>query len=174
MNLFPDQPLIKVVSVVILAVSLGCSVSQAQNLPQLPPRVSFDSEDLIESSEGHATIRWSLSENDPDKNWQFLLEMAADPNFQDSKIKYQGNDSSHFLSGLADGYYYFRILAQRDGQRTVWSEPVTLHVRYPAGTLVLPLFLLGLVVFILTSVAIIRGCWLTRHDGQENAGDSSS
>ncbi len=42
----------------------------------------------------------------------YKLEMATTPGFSDFQILYQGPDMGHFISGLKNGDYYFRLCGE--------------------------------------------------------------
>ncbi len=83
----------------------------------------------------------------------FELEQAANLNFEDSDIIYQGTDHGTFLSGLPDGTYYYRLRTANGN----WSEPLEVTIKHHSLPLALILFCIGAMVFLLVVGVILKG-----------------
>jgi hypothetical protein len=71
-------------------------------------------------SPGSVELRWSsLGEGTI-----YRLEMASLADFQGAEIIYSGTDVSHVVQARTEGFYYFRLRAERDGEV---SAPALLH-----------------------------------------------
>lgn len=71
-------------------------------------------------SPGSVELRWSsLGEGTI-----YRLEIASLADFQGAQLIYSGTDVSHIVQARAEGFYYFRLRAERDGEV---SAPALLH-----------------------------------------------
>lgn len=131
------------VSKLSLALGIYCwamSVVQAQE-------VEFVGESLQVAPSGYIQLDWSGEAE------FFWLEQAEDSLFEETKVIYRGPDKASFVSGLLDGQYYYRVKAN-EGE---WSNVLQVQVQHQSLNLALTLSGLGLLVFALTSVVIIKG-----------------
>ena len=116
----------------------------------------FEMPDEVESSSGYVKLDWS-SPNTGDILYE--LESSSSPDFQTSQSIYEGPDLASFISGLANGTYYYRIRAidTSDNTTSAWSDPVQLTVKHHSIHLAFTLAGIGTFVFLLTAFVVIRG-----------------
>ncbi len=129
-------------TVITLLIILCCPILS------FPNDVKFIQEEEITLTSGHVRLDWVSEEGE-----RFTLEQATSGNFQDARVIYEGPDKASFISGLKNGVYYFRI--KSDGGD--WSDQVKAVVEYQSLSLAFSLFTVGAVVFIFTTLVIIRG-----------------
>lgn len=115
------------------------------------------------STAGYFQLDWQGSSDSP----FFQLEESTSADFTSSKLLYEGQDTSSVISGRGNGEYLYRLReidtqSQSAGQ---WSEPVRVSVEHHALTKALSFFFIGLLVFISTLVAIMRGSKRLSHQG---------
>lgn len=103
------------------------------------------------SEDGVVALGWSDAGAPGD---EFELQQASDPGFSDVKTRYEGPDRGSVITGLAEGEYFFRVRTAGAG---AWSPPVKVTVKYMGMGLVWTLMGVGIVVFIATVGAILRG-----------------
>ena len=132
------------------------------------PVMGNDSTNFTNS--GSIKLTWrSRATNTDEKNTRFELERATLPGFSDASIYYAGPDLATYISGLANGKYYFRIREiAPNGKTSVWSAPVEVVVKHHSLSLAFTLFGIGGLVFILTVFVVLRGASRT-HDPDEPA-----
>ncbi|MCB0421817.1 MAG: hypothetical protein KDD61_12530, partial [Bdellovibrionales bacterium] len=74
------------------------------------------------------------------------------------QLIYDGYDHATFLSGLADGSYFFRVRSKASSiEPQAWSKPTKLDVRHHTLRSAFLLFSIGLVSFVLVIIAILKG-----------------
>jgi len=130
----------------------------------VPPRASFDGADTITTTEGHATLSWSV-DGPARQDLRFALEQAPTARFARAEERYRGPDRGSFVSGLPEGDTWFRVRAiDAEGRAGAWSAPVRIEVAYPSMTLVARLFALGAVVLGCTVLAVALGHRRARRD----------
>ena len=117
-------------------------------LVAFPDNTSFMLEDEVELNSGHIKLDWTSDSDNP-----FELQQATNADFSDARTIYQGYDKASFISGLNEGIYYFRI--RQEGEK--WGDQVKVVVKYQSLNLAFSLFSMGAIVFILTTIVIIRG-----------------
>lgn len=132
----------------VLSATAFCSTS---------PAPEFKNKTLEKTDQGYVTLRWEVPVTDP----PHLYELQSSPfaAFKDPLIRYQGPDTSSFVSGLNNGDTYFRVRALDAEKRALspWSKPVTVQVDYPSAKKVVYLLILGGVVFVATVGSILVG-----------------
>ncbi|MFW5882829.1 MAG: hypothetical protein ACOCVG_00510 [Verrucomicrobiota bacterium] len=133
-------------------------------------KFSAPAESPDEVSEGHVELRWTLVEEgaldaEEAEGVRFQLEQATVADFSDATERYVGRDLGSFISGLAEGNYYFRVRAVApSGEPGAWSEPMQVTVDYPNVRLVQTLLIAGAIVLVLTVGAIIAGHLKTKKE----------
>ncbi len=95
------------------------------------------------------TLKWSNPRNEV-----VALEQSANESFEPFVVRYEGNDASSVLSGLAEGRHYFRVGASGEEPR---SEPLAIEVKFFPRDQLAWLLGIGGVVVVLTIGAIIAG-----------------
>lgn len=125
----------------------------------------FEMPDQVESSAGHIRLEWSSS-NSGDIFYE--LEASHSPDFQTSQRIYQGPDLASFISGLQNGIYYYRVRAvDSSGTETsAWSTSIQLTVKHHSIHLAFTLAGVGTVVFLLTTLVVIRGNYLQNQSNE--------
>jgi len=89
---------------------------------------------------------------------RFQLQWATHDDFSDADDYYRGPDLATYISGLANGNYYFRLREVRAGSgRSDWSVPVKVVVEHHSLNLAFTLFGIGGLVFALTLLVVLRG-----------------
>ncbi len=99
-------------------------------------------ESPVAAGEGHALLSWEAIEG-----------VAEYELSQGERVRYEGPDLAFFASGLKEGVHSFRVRAA-GGE---WSEPLEVEVAYPSAGKVWTLLVVGMVVFVLTVVAVVGG-----------------
>lgn len=124
----------------------------AENLTILAP----DSPDYLTlatdtelSREGYFVLSWS-----PDSNFASLdLQQSTTAEFSDVAVKRVADTDRVTLTGLVDGDYYYRLVADD----VVVSNTLTVRVEHHALSRALSFFVLGFVLFGVLLVTIYRG-----------------
>ena len=131
---------------------VACTVAGAT----VPPR-AFDQGESVETTEGHATLSWTV----PDAvagEVVFRLEESASGEFHDPLVRYEGPDQAVFVSGLHDGPTYYRVRAESGGESFgPWSQVLEVRTEYPSAGRVTLLMNVGGIVFVATVVAVAVG-----------------
>lgn len=109
---------------------------------------AFATEKELHSDTGYVALSWESKEHRI-----IALQQSTTPQFGDAATLYQGKNRSFFLSGLRDGTYYFRLRGDSGG----WSDPLRVQVEHHPLEKAWLLFALGMLVFVLTAGAIVRG-----------------
>lgn len=141
-------------SVALLCLFSFASVaSAASKLSKAAP--SYDiphlSVDNAVASAGFFRLVWHIA------NQQVELQESADPAFQNANIIYAGLDQATFVSGKADGVWYYRARTITDSANGQWSEPMAVTVSHHSLARAFMFLSLGVLVFLATLVIIIRG-----------------
>lgn len=95
---------------------------------------------------GYVSLTWKA-------DGEVTLERSSRVTMADAQVVYTGTNHALFLSGLADGTYYF-TLHGKDGTRT---PPLELTVTHQSLAQALWLSAIGALVFISVGAAILRG-----------------
>lgn len=113
---------------------------------------------------GYVTLRWqALVSSDgasfPESRVTFQLQEASEPDFSDAVVRYEGSERQSFISGLANGDYFFRVRGRpaSDVPWSDWSEVKTLQVVHHSRTFAMTMFGVGSVVFLAIVLTIWRG-----------------
>ena len=145
--------------ILLLLVSDGfTSEVPASNASSVPPPV-FDNDSSNFTNSGSIKLTWHSSGSEEHATKAlFELQRATQADFSDANKYYRGPDRATYISGLADGNYYFRL---RDVTKTKavsgWSTPVKVVVEHHSLSLAFTLFGIGGFVFALTVLVVLRG-----------------
>ncbi len=123
------------------------------------PRWVSPKESHFLADEGKVLLEWELPDNPPaTAPFEFQLEQSVQPDFAESALRYEGADRATFVTGLAKGNYYYRVRAVTGSEGSgSWSKVVEVNVEFVSTTLVVTLFSVGMVVFVMTVVSILKG-----------------
>ena len=112
------------------------------------------------STAGYFHLTWKAKNPDvPGLDDEYVVEQSRTPTFEKTRILYRGSEKASLISGLSDGLYYYRV---RQKHETNWSKPIRVEVRHHSLATALQFFGLGLLVFMLTLLTILRGIKQTR------------
>jgi hypothetical protein len=145
-------------TVCILLSIPGVSLAQSSGNFELNPP-EFESSLKEESSSGHIKIIWKQAKGTMD-GMDFQLQKSMDSSFQKGTMVYRGDDLATYVSGLANGNYFFRLRFVSEGSKiplSSWSAPLQLTVKHHSMQSAFLLFILGAVVFLSTVVVLIKG-----------------
>jgi len=119
----------------------------------------MDNDSVSLTSSGSIKLTWhSQAENRDTAIAAFELQRARKADFSDARTYYRGPDLATYISGLANGDYYFRIREVAGAQvLSDWSSPVKVTVEHHSLNLAFTLFGIGGVVFALTVMVVLRG-----------------
>ncbi|MBD3257847.1 hypothetical protein GF377_05390 [candidate division GN15 bacterium] len=128
------------------------------------PAPAFENDASELNNSGTVKLQWySQAEGRDTAIAEFELQRATDANFTDADAYYRGPDLATYISGLANGDYYYRIREIEHGIAiSDWSEPVHVTVEHHSLGLAFTLFGLGGVVFIFTVLVVVRGARRTK------------
>lgn len=84
------------------------------------------------------------------------LQEARSPDFDDAQRRYYGTDRARFVSGKADGRYYYRVRTFNDEHPSPWSQAVVVEVRHHPLWRAVGFFALGALVFLATVWLVLR------------------
>ena len=101
------------------------------------------------SNEGYFVLNWQTSSN-PD---ELTLEQSSDERFSSPIQSNLTGASAATITGLSDGVYYFRLTDSGNTISNTISVTVAHHSLARAGSF----FLLGLVLFSLLVITILKG-----------------
>jgi len=99
------------------------------------------------SSDGVYQVRWT-------GDGAVVLEESRRADFADAREVYRGTDHSTVLTGRSDGAYHYRLLAL-DGSGPI-APDVAVEVAHHPLPRAFAFFALGLVVFVCTTVLVLR------------------
>lgn len=114
-----------------------------------PPTLKLSSGS--ELSQGIVKLEWNPSTET--EAFIFELQESREADFNSHKLIYEGADEGSFLSGLADGQYFYRVRV-KDG---AWSTPVAVEVKHHPLKLALILMAIGAFVFVSTIILVLKG-----------------
>lgn len=110
------------------------------------------------ASAGYLRLEWRWEGEGEGVQPVYDIEMARRESFGNPRRVYRGPDEATFLSGLADGTYYFRGRVWLRGEPvTAWSGPVRAEIEHHPVGRALGLFALGGGVFAATVALILFG-----------------
>jgi hypothetical protein len=154
-------------SLVISFLSIFGFAGLAPGAEVAPPTPKFTNAAHVEQSLPYLTLAWEVSPA-PDRpsSTEFELQVAATPDFRDAQLRYRGPDEATFISGLAEGEYFFRVRSLRQDKKTsAWSEPLYLIVEYDSLAKAFLLFGVGAFVSIATVALVVTGDRRARREG---------
>lgn len=100
----------------------------------------------LSTDTGYVSLEWAAP-------GRVTLEQASNPQMAGARVVYAGANHALFLSGLANGTYYFTLR----GEDGVASAPLALTVTHQSLTQALWLSAVGALVFLSVIVVVIRG-----------------
>lgn len=109
--------------------------------------------DTSVSTAGYFSLSWS-GINKRKTSQAFVLQQSRDESFTNAFTRYTGTDTSTAISGLEDGFYYFRV---RDKSNKDWSETIAVKVEHHPLSRALGFLVLGAVMFIILLIALFHG-----------------
>lgn len=140
-------------------------------LQAAPPKPIFSGDQQIGQSLPYLTLSWSLPDAEPveDRAILFELQMARSPDFTDTVTHYRGPDRASFVSGLAEGDYFFRIRSfYNEGPASGWTDAKQVTVEYQSLAQAFVLFGIGALVSIATIALVVTGDRRTRREEMAN------
>lgn len=125
--------------------------------------VGFDSPAGPEAAapEGHLKFAWA-SDTDLPEGASYVFERSRVLEFADPVELYRGSDKGTYVSGLAEGMYYFRVYMEKDKLSGPRGPVLSVNVQYVDRGKVATLMIVGFVVFVATVAAILVGHFRTR------------
>ena len=99
---------------------------------------------------GYYQLSW---QHDIGSNYELQESTVAD--FSVAQTLYTGMDTASVISGKPDGIYYYRL--RINNPQSAWSEPVAVTVKHHPIERAFVFFTLGVVIFILVLVTVLRG-----------------
>jgi hypothetical protein len=143
----------RILWLLVLVVSFPGMPQAASHAPEISA-----SPDLARA--GYFHLRWALDDVDVD---HYTVEEAADPDFTESGVLYEGADRATVISGRGDGTFHFRVRATlSDGGESGWSDTQTVEVAHHPRAQAIGLFILGGLVFLATVGLIVAGTYAGR------------
>lgn len=101
------------------------------------------------SADGVLSLSWESAGGEA----VYELQQAGDKAFSNPVLRYTGPDTGSYLTGLAEGDYFFRV-RKKDGE---WSEPLQATVTFIDRRVLWALLVSGFVVVAATVVTILSG-----------------
>ena len=131
-----------------LAIVCFCLLSVlALPLPALSTRIHLESDSAVATA-GFFRLSWSQAEVADVDRLQYQLQSSSNPDFDQADTLYQGPDLARVISGKANGEYYYRIRALRDGApATAWSDITHVTVEHHSFSRALMFFVAGAIIF---------------------------
>jgi hypothetical protein len=113
----------------------------------------------LTTKEGYFQLEWQIPSGQPlNEGAQFQVEQSRQPDFQETRLRYEGRDTASFISGLGNGSFYYRVRVVRsDGTQGDWSDSLVVKVEHHPLSQAWTLFGIGAVVFLATVVMILAG-----------------
>jgi len=116
------------------------------------------SEVPLPNTTGHLDLVWSVFPESAPEPATYELQGSRDRDFSAPIDYYSGVDQRSFLSGLAEGPYFFRVRSVTDSAGPgEWSEVLAIEVDYVDQWKVFVLMGLGFVCLTATVLIIVRG-----------------
>lgn len=112
---------------------------------------------ILESDNGVLNLTWADGE-DSEEHPTFELQQAPDETFSGAETRYRGGETSSYLTGFAEGDYFFRV---RAGEGP-WTAPLRAEVRFIDRRVLWALLLTGFAVAAATVGVILKGAVSTR------------
>lgn len=146
----------------VLALAFVSSTLHAAPEPaDAAPRMLGDAQ--LVSGNGAVLLHWAPADHDHDHDHEYELQESRAADFAQPSSRYRGQPPSYFASGRLDGRSYFRVRSRaqaadgRVGPWSEWSAAQSVRVEHHDLRLALGLFILGLVVFVATVIAVLLG-----------------
>lgn len=147
----------------LFAVVMGAVGTSA--LAAEPPAVEFiepqTEETVLVNTTGHIDLVWTVPPDSGKVAPAYELQGARSDDFAEPIDYYSGLDERTFLSGLAEGAYFFRVRALdanvAEAHPGEWSEVMAVEVDYVDRWKVNLLMLVGLLCLAVTVGIIVRG-----------------
>lgn len=118
----------------------------------------FENPDSSYTQSGSLKLSWTIKDSLLGSELiLFELQQSQQKKFDSLLVRYKGSDLASYISGLAEGIYYYRVRSELDGQLSDWSEPIVVVVEHHSLQLAFLLFGLGAVVFLATVVVVVKG-----------------
>jgi hypothetical protein len=112
----------------------------------------------IRNSTGHIDLVWAAQGASSDTPPAFELQGARSSDFAEAITYYSGLDNRSFISGLAEGAYFFRVRPlDAEARPGEWSPVLALEVDYVERWQVYLLMLIGLLCLAATITIIVLG-----------------
>jgi len=131
------------------------------------------SSDTELSTAGYFRLNWSIDhselQNSAAEKPDFELQQATQPDFADAFTLYQGPDQATVISGLANNIYYYRV---RVADNPTWSDKLRVEVKHHSLTRAFGFFGLGIVMFIVTVIVLLKGTRLTSASSDTRHGNA--
>ncbi|MAS91802.1 MAG: hypothetical protein CMO55_01295 [Verrucomicrobiales bacterium] len=106
-------------------------------------------EEMLTSADGVLSLSWESAGD----GVIYELEQSVDDSFTNPTMRYSGPDVGSYLTGLAEGDYFFRVRA-KGGE---WSEPLRAKVTFIDRRVLWILLVSGFVVVAATVGTILTG-----------------
>lgn len=131
----------------ILAVSAALLAAGLQTSARAAPEAVFRNDAELTTTEGHVTLKWRADGD----SLVYQLQSARAADFQQPTSRYHGMQDAYFLSGLADGKYWFRVRAKKSENDAwgPWSDSVVLKCKHHSLIFAWILFASGGMLFLL-------------------------
>lgn len=146
---------------VFLCLFFSAASVSAQSAGSLSfPKPRFDLPLEQASSSGHIKLIWAPETELPQSGFDYQLQKSSAADFNQNTIIYTGDDLATYMSGLADGTYYFRLRHVEEkttAPASPWSDTLILNVEHHSLTMALWLFVLGFFVFGAIVIVLLKG-----------------
>lgn len=152
------RPAFYICSIFFLIFLTRVSPAEATGQDVLPPKFTNDLQQDITS--GYVKLIWEAPEGISLEGKDFQLQESGDAAFSNPTTLYTGADLASFISGLANGTYYYRLRFVADPAGTPlsgWSDTLTLTVQHHSLRLAEFLFAVGALVFLTTVFVLFKG-----------------
>jgi len=121
---------------------------------------------LVESSNGVISLTWRSSgeaegkEGEDGDRSTYVVQQARSEDFADAEVRYRGGQSATYLTGLAEGSYYYRVKVEGGD----WSEPLRVEVEFIERGRLFLLLGIGFTVVAVTVAGIVTGSLRSRSE----------
>ena len=145
-------------SIWILLAFLLLNAFNTQAQPIDIPRPVLNNEDEQQTATaGFYSLQWNTTDSEAGVEYNFLVQEANTPSFDDARTIYSGTDLATTLSGKQDGTLYYRVRIVDNLAVSEWSNIHQVEVAHHSLQRAFFFLGLGAVVFLATTVAILRG-----------------
>jgi len=112
----------------------------------------------VANSTGHLELVWDETGGAATTPLSYELQRSRDSAFTAPVTLYEGRDRRTFISGLAEGSYFFRVrTVVSEIEHGQWSDPVGIQVEYVDRWKVYALMCVGLFCLMATVYMIVCG-----------------